>query len=468
MPRCTTPPATTHASCARDTPVAEVDLRVGGTYRLGMRNPETGDVDAASAASTARSRVPSGWSTPGPGKGRRWAAARDGSTLSTHRGRRRDDRAADHTGFLGEEERAKHEHGWTALRQPRAGRARVGRGALAPTDAHRRILCGTDARVVHRHPAADRALRRRAALRDAPPRAPAAQGHAGPVHGAPARRRVARARDAGRRGRGDRRAAARRRRGRRRARPRSRRSRPPSARPSRASCSTTATRSTRRRAAATAGTSASAPTSTRSRTRRRAALRVCLADKLHNARSILLDYRTHGDALWARFRQGQGLATRVYYRELAAAFERERDRIGAARRARRRRAAPHGRRDHRAGRGAPGPGHARADALSEPTERRRPGAMKHRAVAELPARGGALSYSRTLLDEEHLRVARQRPQLAVDDPLEAVGHLAHAVHRRQHRVAHVVRRERRPRARPDGRSPTRASGSRTRTRRSSR
>ena len=61
-----------------------------------------------------------------------------------------------------------------------------------------------------------------------------------------------------------------------------------------------------------------------------AALRVCLADKLHNARSILLDYRTEGDALWARFGQGQGLATRVYYRELAAAFERERHRMGTA------------------------------------------------------------------------------------------------------------------------------------------
>src|SRR3954471_6296709 len=60
------------------------------------------------------------------------------------------------------------------------------------------------------------------------------------------------------------------------------------------------------------------------------ALRVCLADKLHNARSILLDYRTFGDSLWARFGQGQGLATRVYYRELAAAFERERDRMGDA------------------------------------------------------------------------------------------------------------------------------------------
>ncbi|PTL58361.1 HD domain-containing protein [Paraconexibacter algicola] len=61
-----------------------------------------------------------------------------------------------------------------------------------------------------------------------------------------------------------------------------------------------------------------------------AALRVSLADKLHNARSILLDYRTHGDDLWARFKQGQGLATRVYYREIALAFEREEHRIGAA------------------------------------------------------------------------------------------------------------------------------------------
>jgi GTP pyrophosphokinase len=61
-----------------------------------------------------------------------------------------------------------------------------------------------------------------------------------------------------------------------------------------------------------------------------AALRVSLADKVHNARSILLDYRTHGDALWARFGQGQGLATRIYYRELAAAFEREGGRLGDA------------------------------------------------------------------------------------------------------------------------------------------
>ncbi len=61
-----------------------------------------------------------------------------------------------------------------------------------------------------------------------------------------------------------------------------------------------------------------------------AALRVSLADKVHNARSILLDYRTHGDALWARFGQGQGIATRIYYRELALAFEREAPRMGPA------------------------------------------------------------------------------------------------------------------------------------------
>ena len=69
-------------------------------------------------------------------------------------------------------------------------------------------------------------------------------------------------------------------------------------------------------------------TSTRSRRSRRRRCASSLADKLHNARSILLDYRTHGDALWARFRQGQGIATRISYRELALAFERERDRMG--------------------------------------------------------------------------------------------------------------------------------------------
>lgn len=59
-------------------------------------------------------------------------------------------------------------------------------------------------------------------------------------------------------------------------------------------------------------------------------LRVSLADKVHNSRSILLDYRVEGDAIWARFGQRQGLATRVYYRELARAFEAVSDRLGPA------------------------------------------------------------------------------------------------------------------------------------------
>lgn len=57
-------------------------------------------------------------------------------------------------------------------------------------------------------------------------------------------------------------------------------------------------------------------------------LRVSLADKLHNARSILLDYRTHGDALWSRFKMGQGTPVRMYYRALYDAFDARRDALG--------------------------------------------------------------------------------------------------------------------------------------------
>jgi (p)ppGpp synthase/HD superfamily hydrolase len=57
-------------------------------------------------------------------------------------------------------------------------------------------------------------------------------------------------------------------------------------------------------------------------------LRVSLADKLHNARSILLDYRTLGDALWARFSSRRGDDVRWYYRELHAAFAARRDDLG--------------------------------------------------------------------------------------------------------------------------------------------
>ena len=49
-------------------------------------------------------------------------------------------------------------------------------------------------------------------------------------------------------------------------------------------------------------------------------LRVSLADKLHNALAILLDYRTHGEELWARFKTGEGASVRWYYRSLFEAF----------------------------------------------------------------------------------------------------------------------------------------------------
>jgi (p)ppGpp synthase/HD superfamily hydrolase len=47
--------------------------------------------------------------------------------------------------------------------------------------------------------------------------------------------------------------------------------------------------------------------------------RVSLADKVHNARAILFDYRQIGDELWLRFNGGYA-GTIWYYRELANAF----------------------------------------------------------------------------------------------------------------------------------------------------
>ena len=47
---------------------------------------------------------------------------------------------------------------------------------------------------------------------------------------------------------------------------------------------------------------------------------VSASDKLHNARSILLDYRTSGEALWSRFSGGRE-GTLWYYRALVTAFE---------------------------------------------------------------------------------------------------------------------------------------------------
>ncbi|MDA0181280.1 HD domain-containing protein [Solirubrobacter phytolaccae] len=57
-------------------------------------------------------------------------------------------------------------------------------------------------------------------------------------------------------------------------------------------------------------------------------LRVSLADKLHNARALLLDYRTHGEALWSRFTSREGTYIRMYYRGLYDAFDARRDALG--------------------------------------------------------------------------------------------------------------------------------------------
>jgi len=51
------------------------------------------------------------------------------------------------------------------------------------------------------------------------------------------------------------------------------------------------------------------------------AQRISACDKLHNAGSLLRDYRQQGEALWGRFR-GQKAGTLWYYRALTDAFAR--------------------------------------------------------------------------------------------------------------------------------------------------
>jgi (p)ppGpp synthase/HD superfamily hydrolase len=58
-------------------------------------------------------------------------------------------------------------------------------------------------------------------------------------------------------------------------------------------------------------------------------LRVSLADKLHNARAILQDLRTEGDALWERF-NAEPDEVRWHYRELADHFLGRSAELGAA------------------------------------------------------------------------------------------------------------------------------------------
>jgi hypothetical protein len=55
-----------------------------------------------------------------------------------------------------------------------------------------------------------------------------------------------------------------------------------------------------------------------------AVLRVALADKVHNARSIVRDYRDEGHALWERFTQKTAREQLWFYGGLLAVFERQR------------------------------------------------------------------------------------------------------------------------------------------------
>lgn len=62
-------------------------------------------------------------------------------------------------------------------------------------------------------------------------------------------------------------------------------------------------------------------------------LRVSLADKLHNARSLVADHRRVGDELWSRFTTGSGEDVRWYYAGLADAFGARADDLGPGGRA---------------------------------------------------------------------------------------------------------------------------------------
>lgn len=61
-------------------------------------------------------------------------------------------------------------------------------------------------------------------------------------------------------------------------------------------------------------------------TRSSSARLVSLADKVHNARSILFDYRKHGEVLWERF-SGKKEGTLMYYAKLVEAFRKGQDHV---------------------------------------------------------------------------------------------------------------------------------------------
>ncbi|MDG2050971.1 MAG: HD domain-containing protein [Myxococcota bacterium] len=57
------------------------------------------------------------------------------------------------------------------------------------------------------------------------------------------------------------------------------------------------------------------------------ALRVACADKLHNARSMLLDHSEHGEVFWQRFRSGSRDNVVWYFSGMAEVFRRHADRV---------------------------------------------------------------------------------------------------------------------------------------------
>ncbi len=61
--------------------------------------------------------------------------------------------------------------------------------------------------------------------------------------------------------------------------------------------------------------------------KRRDELIVALADKLHNARATLLEYRRLGDAIWPRFKEGRD-GQLWYYGELVKNFDARADDLG--------------------------------------------------------------------------------------------------------------------------------------------
>jgi uncharacterized protein YndB with AHSA1/START domain len=99
-----------------DTPVAEVDLRVGGRYRLSMRNPESGDVHTVVGEYKEverPERLAYTWAWEGE------PSEQSGSedTLVTVEFAERDGGTAlvlTHTGFATEQSREQHAHGWVA------------------------------------------------------------------------------------------------------------------------------------------------------------------------------------------------------------------------------------------------------------------------------------------------------------------------------------------------------------------